>query len=83
MPNETRSTGRQLTVADVCRWLASLPAEYQNAPFESMVFHVPCALKRVVAYQTREGGRAVVCNPMGTHLPFDGSLKWEATLTTL
>ncbi len=70
-----------LTVREVQQWLAHLPDEWQDAPFQAMVGSTPCTPKRLVAYVSKETGhRGVVVNPMGTHLPFDESLDWRITL---
>jgi len=69
-----------ITVENLKQWLSMLPPEFQNAPIEAVAHGVPCCLKRIVAYTTKDGKRAVVANPMGTHLPFDESLDWQFSL---
>ncbi len=71
-----------LTVREVQQWLAHLPDDWQDEPFEALVGSTPCTPKRLVAYVAKESGhRGVVVNPMGTHLPFDESLTWHFVLT--
>lgn len=70
----------RMTVRQVREWLATLPPEFQDAPFESMG-GMPTSLKRIVAYQDKEGNKGVVTNPIGSHLPFDESLEWKHILS--
>ena len=69
-----------ITVANLRSWLDRLPPEFHNTPIEALVHGCPCNLKRIVAYSTKDGRRAVVANPMGTHMPFDDSLTWHFSL---
>jgi len=72
-----------MTVAQVRQWLGELPGEWDEVEFQGMVGSFPCALKRIVAYREKDGGAVgVVCNPMGTHLPFDDSLQWIESYST-
>ncbi len=72
-----------MTVRQVHQWLASLPEEWQEKEFVSMIGGgTPVSLKRIVAVLDAEDASAyVVANPMSTHLPFDNSLTWVKTLT--
>jgi hypothetical protein len=70
-----------ITARQVAAWIQSLPPDFQDAPFEAQVGSIPVTPKRLVAYVAKESGHRGVCvNPMGTHLPFDDSLKWEFVL---
>jgi len=79
--NSGKGTICKFTVKLVREFLASLPEEYQNAEFFAQVGPGPKQLKRIVAYRTKDGTEVgVVANPMGTHLPFDDTYKWECVL---
>ena len=71
-----------ITVRCVREWLAALPEEWQDAPFEAVWGGMPVTLKRIVAYRAKDGGsKGVAANSMGTHLPFDDSLEWVQVLS--
>ena len=71
-----------ITVRCVSEWLASLPEEWQDTPFEAVWGGRTVTLKRLVAYRAKNGGgRGVATNSMGTHLPFDDSLEWVQVLS--
>lgn len=71
------------TVRNVIKWLSELPEEFQDANLENCDHGFPLGLKRIVAYRMKDDPThiGVVVNSMGTHLPFDHSLKWEHTLS--
>lgn len=79
--SDTDTNGR-ITVAALRVWLGQLPEEYQNADLEVTLGEYPVPLKRIVAYRLKDDGSVGVCvNSMGTHLPFDDTMKWEHTIT--
>lgn len=77
----TKTKDGKMTAQDVADWIATLPRKYRQAEFCAVFGGLPVSLKRVVALESKDGTLiAVAANGMGSHLPFDDSLKWEHVL---
>lgn len=57
-----------MTARQLAEFINQLPPDMQDAEVCSLVGSIPSTAKRVMAIRTKDGGRMIAVNSMGTHL---------------